>query len=99
MQQYDLQGNVYDIQINTTHEKTAKEMFEKLGYKLDTQDEYSILYCKDILDKNTFGYIDSEMIYFEEEFNNIYFTNKDCLTMEELRAINKQCKELGWLDE
>lgn len=78
---------------------TAKEMFEALGYMLDTAEENSRLYCKDILDKNTFGYIDSEMIYFDEEYNNIYFTNKDCLTMQELKAINQQCKELGWLDE
>lgn len=78
---------------------TVKEMFVALGYDLDTAEENSILYCKDILDKNTFGYIDSEMIYFDEEYNNIYFTNKDCLTMQELKAINQQCKELGLLDE
>ena len=45
---------------------SAKEMFEELGYNLDTAEEDSRLYCKDILDKNTFGYIDSEMIYFDD---------------------------------
>lgn len=75
---------------------TAKEMFEELEYKEDTAEENSRLYTKPILDKETFGYIDSEMIYFDEEYNSIYFTNKDYLTMEELQAINKQISELGW---
>lgn len=76
----------------------AKEMFEKLGYKLDTAEESAKLYCKDILDSKTFGYKDSEMVYFDDEYNNIYFTNKDCLTIEELQAINKQVEELHWND-
>ena len=75
---------------------SAKEMFEELGYNLDTAEENSRLYCKDILDKNTFGYKDSEMIYFDDEYNGIYFTNKEHLTIEEIQAINKQCEELGW---
>ena len=77
----------------------AKEMFEELGYNLDTAEENSRLYCKNILDKNTFGYKDSEMIYFDDEYNEIYFTNKEYLNSDELKAINQQCKELGWLDE
>ena len=74
----------------------AKDMFEKLGYNLDTSEESPTLYCKDILDKDTLGYKDSEMIYFDEEYNEIYFTNKDYLTIEELKAINQQIEELGW---
>lgn len=75
---------------------TAKEMFEKLGYTLDTAEEDSRLYCRDILDKNTLGYKDSEMIYFDDEYNGIYFTNKEHLNINELKAINKQIEELGW---
>lgn len=75
---------------------SASVMFEELGYKLDTAEENSRLYCKNILDKNTFGYIDSEMIYFDDEYNGIYFTNKEHLTINELKAINKQIEELGW---
>ena len=77
-------------------EDKALEMFEKLGYKLDTIEENARLYCRDILDCKTFGYKDSEMIYFDDEFNGIYFTNKEHLDMEELQAINKQVEELGW---
>ena len=77
---------------------SAKEMFEELGYELDTAEENARLYCRDILDKNTFGYIDSEMIYFDDEFNGIYFTNKEHLDMQELQAINKQVEEL-WGDD
>ena len=78
---------------------TAKEMFEELGYNLDTAEENSRLYCKDILDKSTFGYKDSEMIYFDDEYNEIYFTNKEHLNIDELKAINKQVEELGWNNE
>lgn len=77
----------------------AKEMFEALGYNLDTAEENSRLYCKDILDKNTFGYKDSEMIYFDDEYNGIYFTNKEHLNIDELKAMNKQVEELGWLED
>lgn len=77
---------------------SAKEMFEELGYNLDTAEENSRLYCKDILDKKTFGYKDTEMIYFDDEYNGIYFTNKEHLNIEELKAITQQCKELGWID-
>lgn len=74
----------------------AKEMFEELGYKLDQSEEDSRLYCRDILDENTFGYKDSEMIYFDDEYFGIYFTNKEYVNIKELRAINKQIEELGW---
>ena len=75
---------------------TAKEMFEELGYNLDRAEEDSRLYCKDILDKNTLGYKDSEMIYFDDEYFGIYFTNKEYVNIKELRAINKQIEELRW---
>ena len=74
----------------------AKEMFEELGYILDTAEEDSRLYCKDILDENTFGYKDSEMIYFDDEYWGIYLTNKEYINTKELKAINKQIEELGW---
>lgn len=76
----------------------ADKLFYELGYELDKLSEKP-LYCKDILDKNSFGYIDSEMICFDDEYNAIYFTNKDSLTMQELKAIIMKCKELGWLGD
>ncbi len=75
----------------------AKEMFEKLGYKEDFPDDYDeIVYSKDILDKKTFGYIDSIIITFGE--HRVWLTNKIDINLEELKAINKQIEELGWND-
>lgn len=76
---------------------TAKEMFEQLGYMLDCNEEEGVItYSRDILDKKTFGYIDSDMITFEN--GNVYFTNVSIIGSLELKAINKQMKELGWLE-
>ncbi len=73
----------------------AKEMFEELGYKEDFPDDYDeITYSRDILDKNTLGYIDSEMITFGEY--RIWFTNKSDFNLKELQAINQQVEELQW---
>lgn len=77
---------------------SAKEMFEKLGY-MKEEDDYSITYSKDILDKQTFGYVDSEMICFDDIYKSVYFTNKSHITLDELQTINKQVEELGWLEE
>lgn len=75
----------------------AKEMFEDLGYYLDIEtNEEQIVYSKDILDKNTFCYLDSEIIIFEKDNEAIYFTNKDYLTKCEVEAIQQQISELGW---
>ena len=76
---------------------TAKEMFEELGFMLDQNEEEGVItYSRDILDKKTFGYIDSKMITFEN--GNVYFTNVGCINSLELKAINKQMKELGWIE-
>lgn len=68
--------------------KPAEEMFEKLGYKCK-ENEVCIEYeqCED------------EMNYFI--FNKI--TKKISIglydiSLKELGLINKQCKELGWLE-
>lgn len=78
--------------------KNADKLFYGLGYELDKLSEKP-LYCKDLLDKNLLGYIDSEMICFDDKYNAIYFTNKYILTMQELKAINMKCKELGWVGD
>lgn len=106
MQQYDLQGNVYDIKIHNSYEKTADEMFEALGFK-----KYLNKYDKER--KKEYGY---EVFFrYKKDMIEIAF---DCLdmsyavygtiigrgitveiTMELHKAINQKCKELGWLDE
>lgn len=73
---------------------TAKEMFEKLGYKLDDKPKMGTLisytkFCND-------GCCVTGKLAF-------YDTGIDCeevfMTREFIKAINKQINELGWLDE
>lgn len=83
------------------HKKSqAKEIFEKLGYKLVNDNEYFLLYEYQI----------KENAEFENDYLHISFEKKDkafiktygddntpeIITMEELQAINKQVEELGW---
>lgn len=70
---------------------SGDEMFEKLGYE-DSPCGYG---AKRYKGKNYFitFYKEQVMIIAREEYNNIILSPK------ELQAINKKCKELGWLDE
>lgn len=71
---------------------SAKEMFEKLGYKEQADSEH-IFYIND-------NYIFRCQIAFdlaEKTFDvHIGYAAND-ITMKELQAINKKCKELGWI--
>lgn len=74
---------------------TAKEMFEALGYEeviRDKQPKEGIFYreknYKDI-------FYARRLLFFTDKV--VRATNN--ITMKELKAINQQCKELGWLDE
>jgi hypothetical protein len=77
---------------------SAKEMFEALGYEL----------IQDSIDWLTYS------ANYEKWYeHNIDFNKKEkqirisggivamgrIITLDELKAINQQCKELGWLDE
>ena len=75
----------------------AKEMFESLGYK------YSRNYIKYYGDE-VIEYYKTEGVKFvflmkEHEFYVEYYEEPKHITVNELQAINKQCEELGWLDE
>ena len=83
--------------------KTAKEMFEELGYDILTDNEeykiferdykfIEITKCDSEIDDSV--YID---VYFYDCFKDTKkFTSIDG---KELQAINQMCKELGWLDD
>lgn len=85
---------------------SAKEMFEALGYKLicwnsnfKEKKEYQFIYENDEgrwieFRKDIFG--NRLYMRFEKIFGNIVNSQ---LSLNELKAINQQCKELGWLDE
>ena len=71
---------------------SAKEMFEDLG-RIQTITEYD-KYKSDIdyLDEKT----EQTNIFFDLENKKVGFINIYKITMRELKAINKQCEELGW---
>jgi hypothetical protein len=74
-----------------SREMTADELFEELDYWKFKDDNKHIIYRK----------IDLEIVFWKED--NI-FLKTDCgemshFTMQELKAINKKCKELGWIRE
>ena len=75
--------------------KTAKEMFEELGYEKFENDS-RITYEK----YNR----ECKMIEFDKERMEITFADDNycevvMIDRKELQAINKQVEELGWLDE
>lgn len=73
---------------------TAQEMFEELGYKKDARNLF--LDWHKIEDGNdieiTFDLI-SKTFYTVLDFEPLD------IDMPLLKAINQQCKELGWLDD
>ena len=83
----------------------AKEMFEELEYACDESYD-GILYSK-YVDEN--GYVNLWQIDFDKVnktveksvskagFDMKYWNSK--ITLKEIKAINQQCKELGWINE
>jgi hypothetical protein len=67
----------------TPKEKTAKEMFEELGYKQTKNNNYSTCYKDEINDYYIYIYNYSKKIKVLHD-----------ITMQELKAINKQVEEL-----
>ena len=90
--------------------KAADEMFEELGYEIKINCKECICYKTKFYLREKYTLIDFDLenktIQIVENHNqelqdtsfSIYKgTHK--LTMQELQAINKKVKELGWLDE
>lgn len=69
--------------------KTAKEMFEELGYKLNQQTVFE--------DWIIYGILLKGNIIFDTTFKNVECTAS--ITPELHLAIHQQMKELGWIDE
>lgn len=71
-------------------EKTADKMFEELGYK-KTKYTQKILYInKNNKDLYITFFAPTHEVCKQEDDAYEY------ITMEELKAINKKCEELGW---
>lgn len=80
--------------------KSAREMFEELGYEL-IEDSKSYLRYANYFDEHKYA---GDMIDFEKKNKRFRLTRKTFQgnthyiygTIEELQAINKQIEELGW---
>lgn len=83
--------------------KSAREMFEKLGYYY----RYIKGDCsEDVIQYQDFGktvLLKGDSAKYIIQFNLvskcIVATNLTFINMKLLQAINQQCRELGWLDE
>ena len=76
---------------------SAKEMFEKLGYKKlpKKYNKNMILYERE--EENPCTYAKFKVIvWFELKGKRIQFSPYYRYTLKELQAINKQVEELGW---
>ncbi len=80
--------------------KTAKDLFEELGYERRFCDEDIISYQNNKnwrYDKNIDFYLEDKII---ESFQITAGGRFELsMTPQELKAINKQVEELGWLEE
>ncbi len=78
---------------------TAKEMFEELGFVSLLPDSYNTVRYERHDDFSN----DDVVVVFEKDTKNVsVFYQYDSIVpvsvnMELLKAINQQCKELGWL--
>lgn len=68
---------------------TAKEMFESLGWKQTEKEESEIGYER--------GFRSIYFMKWDEQTNVV--ASSGHINMKVLKAINKQCEELGWLDD
>ena len=73
----------------------AQEMFEELRYEF-SEDEYEKIYSKKLNVEDTDYTL--KVIGFNKNCKTIDVSiGNGVLTLNELKAINQQCKELGWL--
>lgn len=79
--------------------KSAREIFEELGY-VYSKDEEGIYYSKYFIETDCYMKIEfifglkDIFIYLENNASNVYTS----ICLHELKAINKQVEELGWND-
>lgn len=84
------------LKFNPMIKEKTNLMFENLGFFLDIEtNEEQIVYCKDILDKSTLGYIGSETITIDLVTHNIYYDNV-YNTREVNKVVERLEKDLGW---
>ena len=72
----------------------ADRLFEELGYYKDF-DEKTHEYRK----KCDGDLFEIDFLLKEKEISKNYYRDMGYITMQELKAINLKCKELGWIEE
>ena len=83
--------------------KTAKEMFEELGYKIEVNNYCVVNYYKSSFYSETKDEFKHglEITFYDDESWYIECQSRHCephINKELNKAILKQMKELGWLD-
>lgn len=78
---------------------TAQEMFKEAGYHVNYKSKTMLVYTQLIPDTNI-----QEIITFNGSQKKVYVGYSHTsickgVDVSLLKAINQQCKELGWLDE
>lgn len=81
--------------MQSSAEMSADEMFEELGYIKDINDDYEIEYRR----SNIYINFNKTKKELSKGIEYDYYYGVKQITMQELQAINKKCKELNWLDE
>ncbi len=77
--------------------KSARELFEELGWYLDIEtNDNQIVYSKNKFNNDTFGFIGAKTITFDKEMESVYLDDVNDISMLLLQAINQQINELGW---
>lgn len=80
--------------------KSAREMFEELGYNQLYQNKRYMFYVKDLIDTPEYekDSIHLEFNFENKTFNKTYSDDNSVyeITLDELKAINKQVEELNW---
>lgn len=72
----------------------ADKLFEALGYEVSNDDFVEELNAvvESVVDN---GYI--KIVFYNNK--KLYIDADDIINMQEIKAINLKCKELGWIEE
>lgn len=98
-------SNNTQVHIEQNQMKTAREMFEELGYERFEEEE-KITYEKEEdnrlimcivfdLDDKVFT---ANLYWSSKDYETRFPQENTTITMQELQAINQMCRELGWFE-
>lgn len=80
--------------------RTAKEMFEKLGYSLKVDNNNLIEYSKEDCGHISFCFdIETKRFYSMYSFSSSIQSTPHSITLDEFEAVQNQMEELGWVEE